>query len=278
MFDHTHYVPILTGKLGEYRALKKLKPEVSKALTPLIEVPPSDWDFENDVPTKTIDELVAPVAENIEKHWGKSLAYLDTYPIQDEGTTATGILPVAHVLNDARSRGLQLVPVTGIGRDPADHVAVAEAVEQDKRGACLRILLSELNSGKAGVELQAVLKSLRLAPKEVDIVVDLGAVESKFEPSFETVLPGLLNALPHLTEWRSLALAASAFPSDLSGINVSSTQAIRRTDWHIWSKVAANSSVKRKPAFSDYAICSPELCVAGFSCRKDDSKYPLHAF
>ena len=48
MFDHKHYVPILGGKAGEYRALRELTPAIKSNLTPLVEVPPVQWDFEND--------------------------------------------------------------------------------------------------------------------------------------------------------------------------------------------------------------------------------------
>ena len=34
MFDHTHYVPILKGKEGEFSALRELKAETKDLLTP----------------------------------------------------------------------------------------------------------------------------------------------------------------------------------------------------------------------------------------------------
>ena len=46
-FNHTHYVPTLKGRAGEYGALQAMTAEVKAALTPLIEIPPIPWDFDN---------------------------------------------------------------------------------------------------------------------------------------------------------------------------------------------------------------------------------------
>lgn len=61
--DHTHYVPILKGKEGEYGALKELSSKIKSKLVPLIEVIAVPWDFDNEVPAKAIDDHLEMVAE-----------------------------------------------------------------------------------------------------------------------------------------------------------------------------------------------------------------------
>jgi len=56
MFSHNHYVPILKGRDGEYGALQTLASNVRVALTPLLELPPIPWDYEEEAPAKTIDQ------------------------------------------------------------------------------------------------------------------------------------------------------------------------------------------------------------------------------
>ena len=55
MFDHTLYLPILKGRLGEYGALREMSPEVKAKVIPVIEIPPIPWNFADDEPSVTID-------------------------------------------------------------------------------------------------------------------------------------------------------------------------------------------------------------------------------
>ncbi|MFB5761329.1 beta family protein [Paenibacillus medicaginis] len=51
-FNRRHYVPIVKWKQGEQRALETLAATSKERLTPLIEIAPIDWDFENEVQRK----------------------------------------------------------------------------------------------------------------------------------------------------------------------------------------------------------------------------------
>jgi hypothetical protein len=71
-FDHSHYVPILKGKQGEFDALQNIaSANHIKAFTPLIEIPPISASYSGPQsppePSKTIDKHVANVAEDLIK-------------------------------------------------------------------------------------------------------------------------------------------------------------------------------------------------------------------
>ena len=75
MFTDKHYVPILRGKMGEYKALATLDDRTKKKLTPLISIPPPSTDFKTLLPRKSIDEHLGSAANNIAKHWGTTRSF-----------------------------------------------------------------------------------------------------------------------------------------------------------------------------------------------------------
>jgi hypothetical protein len=50
MFGYKHYVPILKGKDGEFRALEHLTPKIRRNLTPFIDIPRGDIDRKTNTP------------------------------------------------------------------------------------------------------------------------------------------------------------------------------------------------------------------------------------
>lgn len=56
MFDERHYVPILKWKRGEQVGLELISDTAKEILTPLIEIVPPPYDYNNDRPAKTMDE------------------------------------------------------------------------------------------------------------------------------------------------------------------------------------------------------------------------------
>lgn len=269
MLDHKHYLPILTAKMGELRAIRELASDVKSCLTPLLEVPPIDWDYENEAPAKTLDEQIASVADNLQKHWGSQRAYLDAYPVANEGTTASGLHPLSHIFNQARQLQLQLVPVTGLGRDPAYQAATHEIIQADQRGMCLRVLASEIAATpNLPNQIDGILANFNVRPEQVDLVIDLGPMNPQFEAQYVMVIPAYVNALPYLAQWRSLTVSGSAFPTDLRQIATGTTQAIPRTEWNVWTSLIAAGQMRRRPAFSDYAISNPEYASLDFRIIK----------
>ncbi len=101
MFDHKHYVPILKGKQGEYSALESLSSATKSRLTPLIEVPQIPWDFENEMPAKSLDEHLDKVAAKIQNCWKSDRAlFLDLLWIPEEGSMEDGSHPLTYALED----------------------------------------------------------------------------------------------------------------------------------------------------------------------------------
>ena len=55
MFDYRHYVPVLKGKDGEFKALEHLQSNARDRLTPFIDIPRRDLDPKTKQPKDSID-------------------------------------------------------------------------------------------------------------------------------------------------------------------------------------------------------------------------------
>lgn len=259
MFNDKHYVAVLKGREGEYAALRELSSGVKDWVTPLIEVPPIPWDFDNDEPSKSIDDHLAKVPERVFGAWGRQRPlFVDLLWVPADERLNSGAHPLTFVMDGLRNVGVDAVPVTGPARDADYQKSVAQAVAIDKRGACLRVTGDDLaDLGKLAVEVEALQESLGVSTSDLDLLVDLQEVTARNEALVATGMRALLDGLPQLDKWRTLTLAASAFPENLSDVPANSVAPIPRADWSLWLAIRAGNP-KRQPSFGDYAITDPE--------------------
>ena len=116
-FDHTHYIPCLRWKMGEYQAILRLRDKTRRGLTPLIQIPEIGYDFKEKRLKKTLDEhLEGFVLKKIHKKWGDSFCFVDLKLIGFSERLENGIHPVKYVFNDLRTVGCSAVPVTGLNK------------------------------------------------------------------------------------------------------------------------------------------------------------------
>jgi hypothetical protein len=265
-FDHSHYVPILKGRQGELDALRRTKPKLLGKFTPLIEVPPIPPKYlegqEEPVPGKTIDKHVADVAKNFVKALAQLPAvFVDAFYIEVADELADGSSPVDFVFNSLRKGKVAFIPVIGLDRveDYADSVKAA--IQADKRGCCFRLWEPDLESiADLGGQVESLRNTLGVTPGQVDLLVDFGPkVPSK------ALLPFLIDALPQLSEWRTLTISSSSFPANMTGIGQNKIEEREREEWLAWLVVRSKQqSVKRMPTYSDYAINHPEISDLDF--------------
>jgi hypothetical protein len=261
MFDHKHYVPILKGKDGEYGALKELPTVVKSRLTPLIETPPIPWDFVNEVPAKTIDSHLEKVCEKIGGCWDTTRPlFLDLLWIPESERMSDSRHPVTFVFEDCRSKGLRLIPVTGLRRATTYQDAVKDVIATDKLGVCVRLENEDfVGLSKLSAKLADLLKDLGARPQDTDLILDFKEVPASQTSAIVIAAQSILATLPNINEWRTLTLAATGFPSSLGGITAASFGTISRSEWIIWTTLANNrTELPRLPTFGDYGINHPD--------------------
>ena len=272
MFGPSHYVPILRWKQAERFALRYLREEDRKRITPLIELTPQAFKSR-----KTAERVSTPLdpAQVIHHEAKKLLESCANFPFfldlrhvaVDVVRTHGKVHAFEYFAEIGRSYKLALVPVTGLSRTKEYQASVATVVKDDKRGICLRLTPAEIIDAGFASNIRALLKSLGLSEDAVHLLVDYEA-NDPVVPSVES----LLAAIPNLSKWRTLSVASGAFPPDLQGFEPGNRK-IPRTDWLAWKKaVSTAKNSLRKPSFSDYTIqcglykepvdgCNPSVSV-----------------
>jgi len=218
-------------------------------------VPPVPWDFVNEAPSKSLDEHLGKVPEKLFGAWGRKRdVFLDLLWVPPADRMQSGAHQLTFVLDGLRKLGVDAVPVTGPARDTAYQAAVNQAVGVDNRGACIRLTSDDLGDlpGLAS-ELEGLQETLGLAPDKLDLVIDLQEVTPRNEALVVTGTRAVLNGLPQITKWRTLTLAAAAFPENLSDVPAGTVVPIPRADWTLWLAIRGGKP-SRLPAFGDYAI------------------------
>ncbi len=256
MFNHKHYIPILKGKEGEFDALRTLSRKTRLQLTPFIDVTyPSRQGKMKPVP---LDVHLAKIVSRILNCWGiHEPIFVDLFDIKLTDRIQEGILPVSYLFDYLRSRSILAIPTTGLDRDEPYNEAIAKIIARDQRGACIRILGDDMDDV---YELHEDLSQLRSALKsneeDLHLLIDFRFLLSAAIPSAVEKATEILNSLPNIQNWKTVTLAASAYPQSLMGIKPNSIKRIKRCELELWFSVMSKT-IKRIPLFGDYGIVNP---------------------
>lgn len=108
MSDLIRYVPVLCWKRAEMAALKHLRPVDKGAITPLLEIPPTD-----STSTANVNDLLARAVDQIATNWGRASVFVEL-GLLPEFSRKSDTHPVVVLWKVARQHKLSLVPVTGL--------------------------------------------------------------------------------------------------------------------------------------------------------------------
>lgn len=266
MFDHKHYVPILRWKEAERLALRDLENTVKSRVTPLVQLTPESIALR--VRIRTHSQALQKVAGDIAQYWGARLLLVDLRLVDPALRIGGRTHPLAYLAQQARTNSVRMVPVTGLHRDRAYQIATTEIVDEDGRGACIRLFRNDLQSSALHGQMSALLGELGLEPSQVDLLVDLQCCNGTC-PSIREVE----SRLPALLSWRTFTLASGAFPRDLTGLSVG-RHVLPRLDWREWwRQIEPGESLARKPTHSDYAIYHPIYAPPEFANPSASIRY-----
>lgn len=261
MFDASHYVPILKAKEGEFAALKETASATKDAMTPLLEIVNIPWDYEDEEEAKTIEQHLEKVGAKILAGWGDARRFfLDSNIIEPNRAMASGAHHLVYLFNDFRTKNLEAVPVTALDRHNDYKTAVKAILDVDGRGICIRLTSADLVNVNLGVAIDDALSFYGLIPSDVDLLADFGSIHGITpEIVLASAIAALTTTIPYLADWRSLTIAASSFPMNLSDIQGNTIdRSIERVEWNIWNELQGRA-LPRKPTFGDYSISNPEM-------------------
>lgn len=260
IFNHVHYVPSLRWKQGEYQAVVHLSALARSLITPLIEVPEIGYDFEKQRESKTVDEHLSPFAKRVIQKWGTHHCFVDFIHVPSDGLFSGRRDRVAAVLDELRSSGGQVTPVTGLARGTEYQAAMKRVVGRHKFGLCMRVSLQEAARPTLKGSVGDLLGAVGLRAEECDLVLDLGAPNFVPVRGFAKTIKRIIGSVPYLARWRTFTILGTSFPSTMAEIT-RSPAVIPRHEWLLYKELVADlgASHSRRPTFGDYTINHPEV-------------------
>jgi hypothetical protein len=244
MFDCRHYVPVLRWRQGEWLALRDMQLADKGRITPLIELHPKDFNV-GEVRPKEIGQVLNERVHGIKKNWGERQFFLDTHPIDPKNRTASGLRPIELVSEVSRGLGLQLVPVTGMSRDPGDQNSVRSIAKAASPGVCIRLLREDFRYVDLEKRLARLTNGLGVSLAMMDLIVDLQVIEDHV-PSMTRIC----SLVPFVDRWRTFTVIGGAFPKDLTGFSVGQHHH-PRLEWQMWRN-GIETPLPRQAIFGDY--------------------------
>lgn len=256
MGKQKYYVPILKWKRGEQKGLENVSLLTRDKLMPLIEIPPIDYDYENDRPKKSIDDHICDVCDSIIASFNNK-SFIDLLWVESDTQVASGQHPLEAIINEANTKNLTLVPVIGFNRsqeyiDATQRLLVNNSINE----VCIRIESNDFQT--VNNQLSSMLNHLILQPGQCHLVIDLKAIEQNNLGLYQTILPLVINNLMFLNDWASITLTGTAFPQNLSSVNANSSSIIARTEYLLWDRLVGNNSISIPLQFGDYCISHPD--------------------
>lgn len=245
-FGPNHYVPVLKVKRGEKKALQQVSAQVRARVTPLLEIVEK-----NAAKASTLSEHLDTAFTDLKRAVvGFPRTFLDCRELAPDGLTAA-----MEVFGRAARLGMTFTPVTGLSRGFDEKAALAHRTA----GIAIRLTRDEFEAGLIPADLPAFMKAHQLRPADVDMIVDLGAVEDMVAPGIAALAAAFLADVPDQHLWRTLTVSACAFPLGMGGIDRNSHDLLERSEWQAWRHGlhAGRARLARLPTFSDCVIQHP---------------------
>lgn len=250
------YMPILKCKQGELGAIEELDPAVRQQVVPLFEVVPMPEAADDDQGTG-LDKHLASLPAKLAKSLGREMAaFIDVGSLDPDDALEGGTHPLQWLIESSAERGVQLMPVTGLGRGSAHDQAALKFAD---RGLLIRLTREDLFVSSIGDQVGRLIEELQVRPEVLHLLMDVGEVSSKDLDLLAFGLRETIQRLRLVAEWRSLRMGTGAFPISLSEIQ--GLGMLPRADWLLWCKLAADGI-----GYADYGVQHPQP-------RAGDSKF-----
>lgn len=250
-----HYVPILKGRMGEFRALE-VAPELRDHITPLVDIPRVPVADRH----KPLDHHLDKTVTGIAKGWGGGRAILvDLFDIDLADRTASGDHPVSYVFRELHRRQIEAVPVIGFDRDGAYEDAVRNATDR-AGGLVIRLLADDLASPTSlASNIDSMLASLAMPRQRTRLILDLRSLRDMDVSHYVAIVVRALRALPHADAFAAVVVSGSSVPQSLGeDVPASSMGRIPRKELELWRRIRLTPGLPCRVTFGDYGVVHPD--------------------
>ncbi len=238
---HHHYVPVLKVKDGEKRAMPQLSAKIAARVTPLFEI------------VRRTDKPIDKHLETTFKGFAQAIAPFNRYFLDCREIAADGPSVAVDVFDRAAALGKPFIPVTSVSR----FSDVAAAMANRAHGVAIRLSPEEFEAGTLARAVPAFLATHGLSPGDVDLIVDLGAIDEMIvTPGIADFAEQFITEVPLQAAWRSFILSGCGFPRTLRSVKADSYGVFDRVDWVHWQSrlFHARGQTLRLPTYSDCGI------------------------
>lgn len=251
------YVPILKWKRGEQKAIEYLDSSVKNKLLPLIEIPPIDFDWANSVPKKTIDQHITTIPNTISTSFGSNEVFVDLLNIDEEDMLSDGTHSIEYIVNTSVGLNANIIPVVGSNRSLEYTTAIQNLLSNNIiNKLCIRIEESDFQN--LNILLNNMLNLYSVSSNQCHIIIDLKEKTPTSIPSYEILVPILVNNLINLSDWLSITLSATSFPKTLEQVQKNTHRLLPRSEYRLWNNIINNSQLSCELQYGDYCIANPE--------------------
>jgi hypothetical protein len=258
------YVPILKGKPGEFKAWRNAERTVRDNARVLFEVVPSGDPLR--------DLTLFAQRQTNSFHQGDNVAVDSGALGQDTAVDGTGARPILWLARALQASSVPIKPV--IHLDDSDNVLrdVRAAVALHGQGACLRLGSSEADPdpNAAAASMPNIQHKTGLTLDTLDLVIDLWEVDSARDATRAAQVASAVLTWAGRTSrsprslWRSVTVAAGAFPVSISNLPTGQATPVHRYDADLYDTViAAGPAIL--PDYGDYGIGHPSMPLGGRS-------------
>ena len=209
-------------------------------------------------------QRVAAWIKKVSDAVGERPCFLDVLRLAPNHPTAskTGNHPVLSVVHsEARTRGMNFVPVMRVSDAPATLHQIAETAACDARGVALRYpMFGTVSADGRGPEalITDALDAVDVDVGYADLIMDLGFLSQDVDIAVEDLVD-VIDELVSIGDWRSVVMLGSSMPTTLGGgiVAEGTIGRLPRREWDLWSAVISLRPA-RLPTFGDYAVQNPE--------------------
>ncbi len=275
------YAPILKTKPAEFASIALIDDDGFLPILEFLEVqiPYNSKKNPPKVPKvpKTVKAHVDDIVEAM-RDAGVGPVGIDPYPLfHAHGTVQIDGQPLARYLADQLDRnGLNWLPV--IRKDISEESGVEFAAGREH--AFFRLNRPDWSADALTSEVWTLLKTYGLRPSAVDVVLDVGTVQSQDTQGLREVV---IKALGHLAavqemldcHWRSISVSAAGYPPVNPAGGLDHPVEVVRYDYLFWLALRQESPVEVQ--FSDFGIDSEKFGLKFVGNSSTTLKYTTEA-
>jgi hypothetical protein len=251
------YVPILKWRLGEYQALHRLSEVAKDRITPLLMIPPIEYDFEEQRLKKTVQEHIETFVPRFVVKWGDRKALIDMHETLVDEVMDSGDHVLSHIFSELRKSECGAIPVLNFLKSSGYKTKVKEVISLDSGGICLRVRLPEIMNPNFNKYVSNLCAFLEIELDEIDLVLDLEEPEN-FEPYavFSNVIVNGVRRIAGLSNFRSFVISGMSLK--LSEIARPGDE-VPRHEWNLYKVLINDLEDFRRPTYGDYTIETPKF-------------------